>query len=185
MLFLFCIFKLLTIINKLNLSLKVPIISLCLRRHVLPDMAFYTKHKTGTQRRPLSYWCARDLLRQLLMRVWCLNPLTSQRMGTETPQPHSRKFQNTIVNSHWLNTPDVHLYTAEIKGIFIQLKVGERAVIQRLHSGFLEDNGRDVYRTNVHGWLRRMAVCGVANGFCPWEAYAFDIRRVKRSDIKT
>lgn len=111
--------------------------------------------------------------------------LTSQLMGAETPQPHGRKFQNTIVNSHWLNSRVVHLYTAEIKGMFIQLKVRERAVIQRLHSGFLNDNGRDVDLANAYGWWLRIAPRAGANGFRPPEAYTFDIRHVKRSYIKT
>lgn len=35
--------------------------------------------------------------------------------------------------------------------MFIQLKVRERAVIQRLHSGFLNDNGRHVDLANAYG----------------------------------
>lgn len=80
-----------------------------------------------------------------------MNPLTSQLLGAETPQPHSREFQNTIVNSQWLNPQVGHLYTAEIKGIFIQLQVREYEVIRRLHLGSLGENGQDLHPANIYG----------------------------------
>lgn len=86
-----------------------------------------------------------------LMRILCMNPLTSQ-LRAGTPPPQSRRLQNTLVNGHWLNSWVIHLYTAEIKGIFIHLKVGEREVIQRLHLGFLNDNVQNPYPATVQGW---------------------------------
>lgn len=76
--------------------------------------------ETGIQRRSLSWYCTRDWLRRLqltLMMILCMDLPTSQRMGTETLQPQSRKLLNTTVNSHWLNSGAVHLYTAEIRDL--------------------------------------------------------------------
>lgn len=61
----------------------------------MPDTAFYTKLKVGTRRRSLSHGAPgmRAGGSSEQNEDFAHEPLTSQLMGSEAPQPQSRKLQ--------------------------------------------------------------------------------------------
>lgn len=129
-----------TIINKLNLPLKVPIIPLCLRGHFWPDLTFCTTRDRNTKT-VIVRRCTGIYSAPVSTNEGCARTPTSRPAPAETPDLRAEPSPHHCKHSpaKFMSCSPLH---SRDKGIFTQLKVRECEAITRPRSGFPHGSGQ-------------------------------------------